>query len=38
MQITVNSGTMTDEWNVWNDLSSLPADPPKMRQICSRCR
>ncbi|PSN32156.1 hypothetical protein C0J52_24821 [Blattella germanica] len=29
---------MIDETSVWDDLSSLPADPPKMREICNRCR
>lgn len=23
--------------NVWDDLVNLPADPPKMRQICFSC-
>lgn len=23
--------------NVWDDLVNLPADPPKMRQICVSC-
>ncbi|XP_069694823.1 tRNA-uridine aminocarboxypropyltransferase 2 isoform X2 [Periplaneta americana] len=29
---------MADETSVWDDLSSLPADPPKMREICNTCR
>ncbi|XP_067008432.1 tRNA-uridine aminocarboxypropyltransferase 2 [Anabrus simplex] len=29
---------MTNENEVWEDLSSIPADPPKMREICTRCR
>lgn len=35
-QVTVLN--MTDEWSVWCDLSSLPADPPEMREVCHRCR
>ncbi|KAK7866664.1 hypothetical protein R5R35_000277 [Gryllus longicercus] len=29
---------MTEEIEVWEDLSGIPADPPKMRDKCSRCK
>lgn len=26
------------EQEIFTDLSSLPAEPPKMREICSQCQ
>lgn len=27
-----------DEFQVWEELSNIPADPPKKRQLCDKCR
>ncbi|XP_053695970.1 tRNA-uridine aminocarboxypropyltransferase 2 [Sabethes cyaneus] len=29
---------ITGEDTVWDDLANIPADPPKMREICDKCR
>ncbi|XP_045501360.1 tRNA-uridine aminocarboxypropyltransferase 2 [Colias croceus] len=26
-----------EEFNVWEDLSNIPADPPSMRELCDQC-
>lgn len=27
-----------DEFEVWEDLSNIPADPPRMRELCEKCK
>jgi len=29
---------MTNEDNVWNELASIPADPPETRDKCQQCK
>ncbi|XP_055546134.1 tRNA-uridine aminocarboxypropyltransferase 2-like [Wyeomyia smithii] len=39
--VSVITANMTDaqiDDAVWNDLANIPADPPKMRELCNNCR